>query len=37
MAVKQGTTIEATLIAGLNSAKNEQDRRDPEMHQTHMC
>ncbi|MEI6030745.1 MAG: IS5 family transposase [Synechococcaceae cyanobacterium ELA739] len=34
MAVKQGTIIDATLIAAPSSTKNEKGERDPEMHQT---
>ena len=34
MAVRQGTIIDATLIAALNSAKNKTGERDPEMHRT---
>jgi transposase, IS5 family len=34
MAMKQGTIIDATLIAALSSTKNEKGERDPEMHQT---
>jgi len=34
MAMKQGTIIDATLIAAPSSTKNENKERDPEMHQT---
>jgi IS5 family transposase len=34
MAMKQGTIIDATLIAAPSSTKNKQAERDPEMHQT---
>ena len=34
MAMKQGTIIDATLIAAPSSTKNEKGERDPEMHQT---
>jgi len=34
MAMKQGTIIDATLIAAPSSTKNKQGVRDPEMHQT---
>jgi IS5 family transposase len=34
MAMKQGTIIDATLIASPSSTKNKQGERDPEMHQT---
>jgi len=34
MAMKQGTIIDATLIAAPSSTKNEMRERDPEMHQT---
>ncbi len=34
MAMKQGTIIDATLIAAPSSTKNKKDERDPEMHQT---
>ena len=34
MAMKQGTKIDATLIAAPSSTKNKQRDRDPEMHQT---
>ena len=34
MAMKQGTIIDATLIAAPSSTKNKQGERDPEMHQT---
>jgi IS5 family transposase len=34
MAMKQGTIIEATLIAAPTSTKNKKGERDPEMHQT---
>jgi IS5 family transposase len=34
MSMKQGTIIDATLIAAPSSTKNEKGERDPEMHQT---
>jgi transposase, IS5 family len=34
MAMKQGTIIDATLIAAPSSTKNKSKERDPEMHQT---
>ena len=34
MTMKQGTIIDATLIAAPSSTKNEKGERDPEMHQT---
>ena len=34
MAMKQGTIIDATLIAAPSSTKNQTGERDPEMHQT---
>ena len=34
MTMKQGTIIDATIIAAPSSTKNEQRERDPEMHQT---
>jgi IS5 family transposase len=34
MAIKQGTIIDATLIAAPSSTKNKAGKRDPEMHQT---
>jgi transposase, IS5 family len=34
MAMKQGTIIDATLIAAPSSTKNNSGKRDPEMHQT---
>ncbi len=34
MAMKQGTIIDATLIAAPSSTRNEKGERDPEMHQT---
>ena len=34
MAMKQGTNIDATLIAATSSSKNKDGKRDPEMHQT---
>jgi IS5 family transposase len=34
MSMKQGTIIDATLIAAPSSTKNKQGERDPEMHQT---
>ena len=36
MAMKQGTIIDATIIAAPSSTKNEKRERDPEMHQTCM-
>jgi IS5 family transposase len=33
MAMKQGTIVDATLIAAPSSTKNEKKERDPEMHQ----
>ena len=35
MAMKQGTIIDATLIAASSSTKNEREERDPEMLQTY--
>ena len=32
--LKQGTAIDATLIAAPSSTKNDRGERDPEMHQT---
>jgi transposase, IS5 family len=34
MAMKQGTIVDATIIAAQSSTKNEKRERDPEMHQT---
>jgi IS5 family transposase len=34
MAMKQGTIIDATIIAAPSSTKNEKRERDPEMYQT---
>jgi IS5 family transposase len=34
MAMKQGTIIDATLIAAPSSTKNKKKERDPDMHQT---
>jgi IS5 family transposase len=34
MAMKQGTIVDATLIAGPNFTKNKKGERDPEMQQT---
>ena len=34
MAMKQGTIIDATIIAAPCSTKNEKRQRDPDMHQT---
>ena len=34
MAMKQGTIIDATIIAASSSTKNEKRERDPEIHQT---
>ena len=34
MAMKQGTIIDATLVAAPSSTKNKGGQRDPEMHQT---
>jgi transposase, IS5 family len=33
MAMRQGTILEATLIAAPNSTKNRGGKRDPERHQ----
>ena len=33
MAMKQGTIVDATIIAAPSSTKNEKRERDPEMHQ----
>lgn len=33
MSMKQGTSIDAPLIAAPSSTKNKQGERDPEMHQ----
>ena len=32
--LKEGTVVDATLIAAPGSTKNQEDTRDPEMHQT---
>ena len=32
--MKQGTIVDATIVAAPSSTKNEQKQRDPEMHQT---
>jgi transposase, IS5 family len=32
--MRQGTTVDATLIAAPSSTKNKEGKRDPEMHQT---
>jgi transposase, IS5 family len=32
--MRQGTIVDATIIAALASTKNKQKGRDPEMHQT---
>jgi IS5 family transposase len=34
MAMKQGTIIDATMIAAPISTENKKGERDPEMHQT---
>jgi transposase, IS5 family len=34
MTMRQGTIVDATLIAAPSSTKNKEGRRDPEMHQT---
>jgi len=34
MTMRQGTIVDATLIAAPSSTKNKQAKRDPEMHQT---
>jgi transposase, IS5 family len=34
MTLRQGTIVDATLIAAPSSTKNEDEKRDPEMHQT---
>jgi IS5 family transposase len=34
MAMRQGTIVDATLIAAPSSTKNKEGKRDPEMHQT---
>jgi IS5 family transposase len=34
MTMRQGTIVDATLIAAPSSTKNNQGKRDPEMHQT---
>jgi len=34
MTMRQGTIVDATLIAYPSSTKNKQTKRDPEMHQT---
>jgi len=32
--MRQGTIVDATLIAAPSSTKNKEGKRDPEMHQT---
>ena len=34
MTMRQGTIVDATLIAAPSSTKNKEGNRDPEMHQT---
>jgi IS5 family transposase len=34
MTMRQGTIVDATLIAAPSSTKNKAGKRDPEMHQT---
>jgi hypothetical protein len=34
MTMRQGTIVDATLIAAPSSTKNSEGKRDPEMHQT---
>ena len=34
MTIRQGTIIDATLIAAPSSTKNKEGKSDPEMHQT---
>jgi IS5 family transposase len=34
MSMKQGTIIDATLMAATNSTKSKKGERDPKMHQT---
>jgi IS5 family transposase len=34
MTMRQGTIVDATLIAAASSTKNKEGKRDPEMHQT---
>jgi len=34
MTMRQGTIVDATLIAAPSSSKNKEGKRDPEMHQT---
>ena len=34
MTMRQGTIVDATLIAAPSSTKNKEEKRDPEMHQT---
>jgi len=34
MTMRQGTIVDATLIAAPSSTKNKEGKRDPEMHQT---
>jgi IS5 family transposase len=36
MTMRQGTIVDATLIAAPSSTKNKEGKRDPEMHQTKM-
>jgi IS5 family transposase len=35
--MRNGTIVDATLIAALSSTKNKEGKRDPEMHQTQKC
>ena len=35
--MRQGTIVDATLIAAPSSTKNKEGKRDPEMHQTRKC
>jgi IS5 family transposase len=37
MTMRQGTIVDATLIAAPSSTKNKEGKRDPEMHQTKKC
>jgi IS5 family transposase len=34
MSMRQGTIVDATLIAAPSSTKHKDGKRDPEMHQT---
>ena len=34
MTMRQGTIVDATLIASPSPTKNKEGKRDPEMHQT---